>query len=163
MNCPAQAYNLTRNRTGGESVVLIEEEPVMVRTLRTALLVGSVALSAAGLALAPTAAQARVHVGIGIGVPLFGPGYYAAPYPYYAPYYPAPYPAPPAYYAAPPAYYAPPPAYYAPPPAGAAPAAVAPSSSTCREYSSTQIIGGSPQQVFGIACQQPDGSWRIVD
>jgi hypothetical protein len=128
----------------------------MVRTLRTTLLAGSVALSAAGIALAPTAAQARVHVGIGIGIPLFGPGYYAAPYPYYAPYYPAPYPAPPAYYAAPPA-------YYAPPPAGAAPTAAAPSSLTCREYSSTQIIGGSPQQVFGTACQQPDGSWRIVD
>lgn len=29
----------------------------------------------------------------------------------------------------------------------------------CREYSIDAIIGGRPEQVYGIACRQPDGSW----
>jgi hypothetical protein len=29
----------------------------------------------------------------------------------------------------------------------------------CREYSITAIIAGQPEQVYGIACRQPDGSW----
>ncbi len=116
-----------------------------------ALVAGGMALSAAGVCLSPTPAAARVHVGIGIGVPLFAPAYPAPSY-YYAPYYYAP-----------PAYYYPPPAYappaYAPAPS-AAPSATA---SQCREYTSTQIIGGRPQQLVGTACLQPDGSWRIMD
>ena len=32
----------------------------------------------------------------------------------------------------------------------------------CREYTHTIHIGGRPQQGFGTACRQPDGSWRIV-
>jgi hypothetical protein len=33
----------------------------------------------------------------------------------------------------------------------------------CREYTSTAIVDGQPQQTVGTACQQPDGRWQIVD
>ena len=32
----------------------------------------------------------------------------------------------------------------------------------CREFQQTVTIGGREQDAYGIACQQPDGSWRIV-
>jgi surface antigen len=32
----------------------------------------------------------------------------------------------------------------------------------CREYQQTVTVGGRTQQAFGQACQQPDGSWKIV-
>ncbi len=32
----------------------------------------------------------------------------------------------------------------------------------CREFQQTITVGGQRQQGFGKACQQPDGSWRIV-
>jgi len=32
----------------------------------------------------------------------------------------------------------------------------------CREFQQTIIIGGQQQQGYGKACQQPDGSWKIV-
>jgi surface antigen len=32
----------------------------------------------------------------------------------------------------------------------------------CREYSQTVYIGGQPQNAYGTACRQPDGSWQIV-
>jgi len=32
----------------------------------------------------------------------------------------------------------------------------------CREFISTATVGGEPQQVYGRACRQPDGSWEIV-
>lgn len=32
----------------------------------------------------------------------------------------------------------------------------------CREYVSEARVGGQVQQVYGTACRQPDGSWRIV-
>jgi len=32
----------------------------------------------------------------------------------------------------------------------------------CREFQQTVTIGGQQQQAFGRACQQPDGSWKIV-
>ncbi len=76
-------------------------------------------------------------------------------------------PPPPAYqsgYAAPP-----PPAYqqgYAPPaqPAQQAPAATAAyDTSYCREYTNTTMIDGQEQVSHGLACRQPDGSWRIVN
>lgn len=110
---------------------------------------GGIAMAALGV-LAPQPASARVAFGIGIGLPLF------------APIYPAPlYPAP-VYY--PPAYYAPPapPAYYAPPAAAAPAAAQAPANAQCRQYSTTTVIDGQPQQAYGTACLQPDGSWRIT-
>lgn len=30
----------------------------------------------------------------------------------------------------------------------------------CREYSSTAIIAGKKQQVYGTACRMPDGTWQ---
>lgn len=32
----------------------------------------------------------------------------------------------------------------------------------CREFYETVSIGGKTEDAYGIACQQPDGSWRIV-
>ena len=32
---------------------------------------------------------------------------------------------------------------------------------TCREYTTTAIIGGRQQQVYGRACRTAGGSWRI--
>ena len=32
----------------------------------------------------------------------------------------------------------------------------------CREFQQTVTIGGKPENSFGTACRQPDGSWRIV-
>ena len=32
----------------------------------------------------------------------------------------------------------------------------------CREYVQTVSVGGQPQQAYGTACRQPDGTWRIV-
>lgn len=31
----------------------------------------------------------------------------------------------------------------------------------CREYKQTITIGGEPQQSYGTACRQPDGTWKI--
>ncbi len=33
----------------------------------------------------------------------------------------------------------------------------------CREYQNTVKVGGNRQSSYGTACQQPDGSWEIVD
>jgi surface antigen len=30
----------------------------------------------------------------------------------------------------------------------------------CREYRQTIVIGGEPQQAYGTACRQPDGTWQ---
>lgn len=32
----------------------------------------------------------------------------------------------------------------------------------CREYQQTIYVGGVQEEGYGIACQQPDGSWQIV-
>lgn len=32
----------------------------------------------------------------------------------------------------------------------------------CREYQTKVTIGGREQRAYGIACQQPDGSWQVV-
>lgn len=32
----------------------------------------------------------------------------------------------------------------------------------CREFQQTITVGGRTEQAYGIACRQPDGSWRIV-
>jgi surface antigen len=31
----------------------------------------------------------------------------------------------------------------------------------CREYTHTVVIGGEPQDAYGRACRQPDGSWEV--
>lgn len=35
--------------------------------------------------------------------------------------------------------------------------------SECRQYSHTVYIGGRPETVYGTACRQPDGSWRVAN
>jgi hypothetical protein len=113
--------------------------------------------SIAALLAAPGSAEARGFVAFGIGVPLGG--YYYPPPAYY-------YPPPPAYYYPPPAVYSPPPASYSPPPASYSPpagAAAGPEAQqTCREYKGTSTIDGRQQAIYGTACLQPDGTWRIV-
>ena len=32
----------------------------------------------------------------------------------------------------------------------------------CREFQTTVTIGGEPQQAYGRACRQADGSWKVV-
>jgi surface antigen len=33
----------------------------------------------------------------------------------------------------------------------------------CREYTTTAIIGGKKQEIYGTACRTSDGSWRVVN
>lgn len=33
----------------------------------------------------------------------------------------------------------------------------------CREYQQTVFVGGKEETAYGQACQQPDGSWEIVN
>ncbi len=33
----------------------------------------------------------------------------------------------------------------------------------CREYQTTVTVGGEVQKAYGTACQQPDGSWKVVN
>jgi len=33
----------------------------------------------------------------------------------------------------------------------------------CREYQTTVTVGGQVQEAYGTACQQPDGSWKVVN
>ncbi len=35
-------------------------------------------------------------------------------------------------------------------------------SQPCREFTMTADVGGKPQKMYGTACRQPDGSWKIV-
>ncbi|MBI4031050.1 MAG: glycine zipper 2TM domain-containing protein [Proteobacteria bacterium] len=37
------------------------------------------------------------------------------------------------------------------------------SGSYCREYQQTIMVGGQKETAYGTACQQPDGSWEIVN
>jgi len=36
-------------------------------------------------------------------------------------------------------------------------------SGPCREYTMEALIGGQKEEVYGTACRQPDGSWKIQD
>lgn len=36
------------------------------------------------------------------------------------------------------------------------------SAGPCREFTMDAEVGGKPQQVYGTACRQADGSWKIV-
>jgi surface antigen len=38
----------------------------------------------------------------------------------------------------------------------------APSGQYCREYTTTAIVGGRAERVYGTACRNEDGSWRLV-
>ena len=33
----------------------------------------------------------------------------------------------------------------------------------CREYSLEAVIGGENERLYGTACRQPDGSWKIIN
>lgn len=33
----------------------------------------------------------------------------------------------------------------------------------CREYTTRALIGGKSQEIYGKACRQKDGSWRVVN
>lgn len=33
----------------------------------------------------------------------------------------------------------------------------------CREYQQTITVGGQKQSGYGTACQQPDGSWQVIN
>lgn len=35
--------------------------------------------------------------------------------------------------------------------------------SYCREYQQVITVGGRTEQAYGTACQQPDGSWKVVN
>ncbi len=35
------------------------------------------------------------------------------------------------------------------------------STGPCREYTMEAIIGGEVEEIYGTACRQPDGSWKI--
>ncbi len=81
----------------------------------------------------------------GYGYPYgYGYGWYDGIYPYA---YPAGYPYPPS------------PALAPPPDAAAVPTY---DQSTCREFQSTIAVDGVNQPAHGVACLQPDGTWRIV-
>ena len=157
-----------------------------IRWRAHSLLSGAAAvLALAALTAGPLPAQAGVWISAGGACcGYWGPGpYWGSPPPYA--YYP-----PPAYYPAPvPGYYPPPAAGYYPPPTpteSAYPAAPAAPMSpgaplaaqatpritytgkpaftnstgqTCREYKTS--AGG--RDVFGTACREADGQWRVVN
>ncbi len=85
-------------------------------TSKLSTLLGCLTL-AVGLAVLPSAADARMVVGIGVGLPFgwYGPPYYAPYYGYYGYYGPPAYPYPPVY-TAPPVQYVLPPVQQGPPP-----------------------------------------------
>ena len=148
---------------------------------------GSVAALAL-IALVTTPSPARAFW-IGVGWPF---GYYA-PGPYYGYYPPPYYYPPAYGYYPPGAYYPPAPApsantppavaSYTPQSGGAAPApptsGAAPGTpkvtytnkpafnnsagQTCREYKTTDTTSGHSVDVFGTACKQADGQWRVVN
>ncbi len=37
-----------------------------------------------------------------------------------------------------------------------------PSGHYCREFSRNALIGGRPQEIYGVVCRQRDGSWKVV-
>ena len=143
--------------------------------MRLAALFCGVLLGTTALAPSPAAALVGVFVG-----GLFGaPAYYYPPYYYYPPvyYYPRP-----TVYGPPPAYTVPPPPYGMPPPPpahGSVPPSAAPatkptphpaatsrqtSRENCRQFeTTTNSANGGAQPGHFTACQQPDGSWRIVN
>jgi hypothetical protein len=84
-------------------------------------------------------------------VTYYPPGYYAPP-----PYYPPPSAYPPSGYAPPPNYApTPPPVADAAPPQAAA-------QGNCRKFQRTIELEGRSVIAYCTACQQPDGTWRII-
>jgi hypothetical protein len=143
--------------------------------MKAKFLLLAAALSFGLLVSPPGTAEAGGGFSVGFGTSsCFGPGCYRPypyygfsqryyrpwgwrPYGYYRPYYPPPRII---YRSAPPVV-----VEQAPPPAEpyASDPALAYDTSYCREYSRTATVDGQPVEVYGTACLQPDGSWRIVD
>jgi hypothetical protein len=115
-------------------------------SIRNGLIVGALVVGAA-LTAAPAQASGHHHshsfFALSFGFPLgYGPAYgpaYAYPPAYaYEPYYGyAPYPPPPPQQAS--------------------------GQSYCREFQTTIVVDGRPQDAHGTACQQPDGTWQVVN
>jgi hypothetical protein len=129
-------------------------------------------LAAAGALSATPAAADSFSFGYSSG--------YSRPYPhhyYHHPYFGPRYSSGVTFYAPPPVYYYPPPPprvvyvpapqmAYAPAPIDAVPASEPYRTSDgryCREYQAQVMVGGVPQPSYGTACQQPDGSWRVIN
>lgn len=85
--------------------------------------------------------KSRGIVGLGFG---FGPWW--GPYDAYAP----------------PAYAYPPPVYALPPPLTIPGMLAPPQRGVCQQFQSMVIVNGQSRMAKGVACPQPDGSWRIV-
>ncbi len=49
-----------------------------------------------------------------------------------------------------------------PPPEGTQVAAVPPAEPVCHDFATPVAAGGRPEQARGQACEQPDGSWQVV-
>jgi len=151
---------------------------------RAHLLLSGAAAALALFALTTGSSPAQARVWVGVGGPCcgyWGPGPYwgyPPPYAYYPPpgyYPPAPYPAPGAYPPPAPSAYAPgtptaptatampaaPSATHATPQITytAKPAFTNSAGQTCREYKTND----SGRDVFGTACRQTDGQWRVVN
>jgi len=124
----------------------------------------------------PRAAEAKTRVGVGVFIGrdccYYGPYWYPRRY-IYPPYYP-----PRVVYAPPPEIvFAPPPVIYtrpavvysAPPVQASIPAnQISPTFTdslgrACREYETSATVGGETRNIYGTACLQPDGAWRVVD
>jgi hypothetical protein len=130
--------------------------------------VGLAFLAVAGAAFVATPANAD-SFSFGYSSGYYRPYHHFHHHPYYgsrvifvAPppvYYPPP---PRVVYAPPP----PPPVVYAPAPIDAVPASAPYRTSSgqyCREYQAQVVVGGVARPSYGTACQQPDGSWRVVN
>jgi hypothetical protein len=136
------------------------------RTRTVAGVGASLAIAAFGFAIPVLSpATAKAFVAFSFGFPLGFPAY----------------PPPPPYYYPPPGTSGPlgssPPAALQPP--GYSPSAGSPSSPSitytprrawtdasgrqCREYTTTREVGGHAAKVYGTACRDPDGQWRIVN
>jgi hypothetical protein len=111
-------------------------------------------LNAAASAWTPTEGGSTVSQGIGlyqesragmVGLG-FGFGPWWGPYDSYAP----------------PAYAYPPPVYSVPPPPPSRVPASQSRLGACQQFDSTVIVDGQQRIARGLACPQPDGSWRIV-
>ena len=53
-------------------------------------------------------------------------------------------------------------AYYYPVPVAAPQGTPAPAAANCRQFTRTVTIDGKDIQAVGYACEQPDGSWRLM-
>jgi hypothetical protein len=135
----------------------------------------TLAIAAFGFAIPfLTPAPAEAFVAFSFGFPIGFPAYPPPPPYYYPP------PPPPGYYP-PPGTSGPPGAY---PPAAGQPPGYSPSAGLpgspsitytprrawtdasgrqCREYTTTREIDGRATKVYGTACRDPDGQWRIVN